>query len=128
MSAPLDEQLRKARPILLRVVRNAGIVGEHLSDEGVAETVRAILDGPRDEPHETDAHDTTAVIGKVDPRLDTRRVDDRGALRIAILRSAYSLCLTTLEDAAPAGRHRSLAVTALEESCLWAVKAVSHAE
>jgi hypothetical protein len=37
------------------------------------------------------------------------------------LKAAYEI-VERLVDALPAGRYRALALTALEESCMWAVK------
>lgn len=44
--------------------------------------------------------------------------------KIAKIRQAYSDLHDVLEQLAPGSRERSLAVTALEESAMWAVKAV----
>jgi hypothetical protein len=49
-----------------------------------------------------------------------------GLDKITQLREAYSALLTTLNDAAPASRERSVAITELETSAMWAVKAVVY--
>ena len=47
--------------------------------------------------------------------------------RMRICRKMYGDVADAIERDLPPGRHRSLALTALEESSMWAIKALSHA-
>jgi hypothetical protein len=49
-----------------------------------------------------------------------------GLERIARLREAYSTLSDVVSNNAGPSRERSLAITALEESAMWAIKAVVH--
>lgn len=85
-----------------------------------------------DEGDETGAHadapeTVTEVIGREHPRFASQVLTDGGAVRVAVIKSGCSKLLETIEVACPEGRHRALAITALEEACMWAVKAISHA-
>lgn len=62
------------------------------------------------------------------PRFASQTLDAGGTARVAVVKSAFTMLLTTIEDACPHNRWRSLAITALEEACMWAVKAISHAK
>lgn len=66
------------------------------------------------------------ILAAEHPRFASQRLDDAGAMRVAVVKSGCSLLLKTIEEACPHNRHRSLAITALEEACMWAVKAISH--
>jgi hypothetical protein len=44
--------------------------------------------------------------------------------KIRVLRAAYSTLKTAIETAAPASRERSVALTELETSAMWAIKSV----
>lgn len=44
------------------------------------------------------------------------------------VRRAYSSLLDTIERTTPPGRPRSVAITKLEESCMWAIKGISIGE
>jgi DNA-binding transcriptional regulator YhcF (GntR family) len=50
------------------------------------------------------------------------------ALRVHTIRTAYQEMARELIQALPASREQSLALTALEESSMWAVKAITHGE
>lgn len=41
-------------------------------------------------------------------------------------RRGFTSILESLEASVPEGRYRSLAITALEESCMWAMKAITR--
>lgn len=47
-----------------------------------------------------------------------------GLRRIKDLRESFSELYDEVESLAPASRERSLAITALEEAAMWAIKAV----
>lgn len=47
-----------------------------------------------------------------------------GLARITTLREAFSLAKQTIEDVCPESRQRSVAITELETSAMWAIKAV----
>lgn len=46
--------------------------------------------------------------------------------QIATIRLAFEQACANVELRVPAGRYRALAITALEEACMWAVKGISH--
>lgn len=47
-----------------------------------------------------------------------------GLDRITRLRVAFSVVKQEIEDACPASRHKSVALTELETAAMWAIKAV----
>lgn len=49
---------------------------------------------------------------------------EEGLKRISALREAFSLVLEAITTQAPPSRERSVAVTELETSAMWAIKAV----
>lgn len=49
---------------------------------------------------------------------------DDGLARITKLREAYSVVQRVLEEACPPSRQKSVAITELETSAMWAIKAV----
>lgn len=49
-----------------------------------------------------------------------------GVKQIEALRWAYHDLLCKLEALCPASREKALAVTNLEQSCMWATKSVTH--
>ncbi len=65
------------------------------------------------------------VLERFDPvPPETLSDDDRA--RIAAVRELHKLVVKGLHEALPAGRYKALALTALEESATWAVRAVTH--
>lgn len=46
--------------------------------------------------------------------------------RVAAIRAAFALTMGVVEISCDNGRERSLVTTALEEACMWAVKAISR--
>lgn len=49
-----------------------------------------------------------------------------GIEKIAKLREAFSALDDLIEENVPASRERSVAITKLEETAMWAIKAVVH--
>ena len=49
-----------------------------------------------------------------------------GAAKIQALREAYTVLHTAITENAPPSRERSVAITELETSAMWATKAVVH--
>ena len=47
-----------------------------------------------------------------------------GLEKITKLREAYSVISKLIEEECPVSRHRSVAITELETSAMWAIKAV----
>jgi hypothetical protein len=68
------------------------------------------------------------VLVREHPRFASQVLDSGEAARVAVVKSGFSLLLDTIETAVPHNRHRALAITALEEACMWAVKGISHAK
>ena len=56
--------------------------------------------------------------------FDNHKPDNYQVARIEEIREMFKQCNDIVLSNAPQGRYRSLAITALEESCMWAVKAV----
>ena len=44
------------------------------------------------------------------------------------IRKAYDVLDTALTQLVPDGRHKSLCITNLELSCMWAIKAIAHGD
>lgn len=60
---------------------------------------------------------------------ESKPVSEKTAQEIADLRQAYSVLHRILEGkvgSPHSGRYLALAKTALEESCMWAVKSLTH--
>lgn len=47
-------------------------------------------------------------------------------LQVEGVRLAFEQAASEVERHCPAGRYRALAMTELEASCMWAIKAISH--
>lgn len=60
----------------------------------------------------------------IDKPFAYHKPSPHGLERINRLREAYSALKNTIEFNAPASRERSVAVTELETSAMWAIKAV----
>ncbi len=60
----------------------------------------------------------------IDPMFSTRNLNQRGLERLVKIREDYTALLRAL-DCVPGGRERSLAITALQESCMWMVRAMA---
>lgn len=54
-------------------------------------------------------------------------VDETSKLDIADIREAFAGLAGELKGLTPTGRYQSLALTALEEAAMWAIKSVTHA-
>lgn len=134
---------RKAYPLLAKLARDGGIVASTLDDEGALVLLRDMLDdlGVQPSPdgaplgtqesRETTRREIAAtaarpVLVTPDERFASKTVSDAGAMRIAVIRSAFTLCVTTIEDACKPGRYLALCITAMEQACMWAIKSVSH--
>jgi hypothetical protein len=52
------------------------------------------------------------------------RPSDEGVARILELRKAFSAAADLIESVCPASRERSVAMTELENACMWAVKSI----
>lgn len=54
-------------------------------------------------------------------------VDEIRRQMMDTMSGVFAETLREIEDGVPAGRYRALAVTALEESAMWAIKGMTHA-
>lgn len=63
-------------------------------------------------------------MARIRPEFDYHRPSDAQLAVLTNLRAAYSALSEVLESSALPSRYRSLAATALEESAMWANKAV----
>ena len=60
----------------------------------------------------------------IDKPYAYHKPSDDGLIRITRLREAYSNLQRALEETCPPSRHRAVAITELETSAMWAIKAV----
>ena len=60
----------------------------------------------------------------IDKPYAYHKPSDDGLSRITQLREAYSSLQRVIEDVVPMSRQRSVAITELETSAMWAIKAV----
>jgi hypothetical protein len=75
-----------------------------------------VFDGP---PDARQSDDEREPLSRFRPRY--RALSDVEKQRHDDLKDAYA-AVERLCDALPGGRYKALALTALEESCMWAVK------
>jgi len=74
------------------------------------------------EPDSRQSDDPTLKVSRFRPRY--RALSDGEKALHDELKSHYTM-VEQLIDQLPAGRYRSLAMTALEESCMWGIKALT---
>lgn len=60
----------------------------------------------------------------IDKPFAYHKPSEAGFLKISALREAFSIVKRTIEAECPESRHRSVAITELETSAMWAIKAV----
>lgn len=60
----------------------------------------------------------------IDKPFAYHKPSEDGMQRINRIREAFSLVKRAIEDNCPESRHRSVAITELETSAMWAIKAV----
>lgn len=60
----------------------------------------------------------------IDKPFAYHKPSDDGLARITRLREEFSNLKRTIEETCPESRHRSVAITELETSAMWAIKAV----
>ncbi len=60
----------------------------------------------------------------IDKPFAYHKPSDDGMTRINNLREAYSVVKKVIEDNCPPSRQQSVAITELETSAMWAIKAV----
>lgn len=60
----------------------------------------------------------------IDKPFAYHKPSEDGMAKITALREGYSSLKRLLEQTAPASRHLSVAITELETSAMWAIKAV----
>lgn len=60
----------------------------------------------------------------IDKPFAYHKPSEDGLSRITAIREAYSAVKTVLEQQCPPSRHLAVAITELETSAMWAVKAV----
>lgn len=76
-------------------------------------------------PHQSSAPEAEAFYGRLVESLTLQKVDgEQGARMDRIRDDAKSLALT-IASQCPSGRERALAATHLEETVMWAIKAVA---
>jgi hypothetical protein len=63
---------------------------------------------------------------EINRRFDYHAPDEEKATLHAIVRQAYKNIALNIADALPASREQSLALTALEESLMWANAAIAR--
>ena len=60
----------------------------------------------------------------IDKPFAYHKPSDDGLERITRLRDAYSAVQRTIEETCPSSRQKAVAITELETSAMWAIKAV----
>ena len=60
----------------------------------------------------------------IDKPFAYHKPSDDGMIRITAIREAFSVVKKTIEDNCPPSRQLSVALTELETSAMWAIKAV----
>jgi hypothetical protein len=65
---------------------------------------------------------------KISPTFDGVELNPAGVQAVESVKIAFTQLELALEGLLPNGRLTSLSKTALEESCLWAIKAISREE
>jgi hypothetical protein len=60
----------------------------------------------------------------IDKPFAYHKPSDDGFVKINSLREAYSVVQRAIEENCPASRQKSVAITELETSAMWAIKAV----
>lgn len=60
----------------------------------------------------------------IDKPFAYHKPSDNGMIRITELREGFSRLKDTIEAKCPSSRERSVAITELETSAMWAIKAV----
>lgn len=124
---PLPKSLDRARVrrAMVDFARKHGILAER--DDATEESDDAALDDLLQLTAFAQGRDADRpVIVEIAKPFSTQPVSEHGALRMAVIRSAFTLTASSVEEACKAGRYRSLAMTALEEACMWAIKSITH--
>lgn len=62
--------------------------------------------------------------GHIDKPFAYHKPSEDGHTKIRNLREAFSVVKKAIEDNCPVSRHRSVAITELETTAMWAIKAV----
>lgn len=117
------ERVTKALVNLSRQLAVLADAGDAISDADALDDLRALLDLVQGR---TASEQSQPVLTPPAYRFASHVTDDAGVMRMSVLRSAFTVCLDAMEAATHHGRYRSLATTALEEACMWAVKSVTH--
>jgi hypothetical protein len=60
----------------------------------------------------------------IDKPYAYHKPSDEGLAKITAVREAYSTLQRVIEENCPPSRHKSVAITELETSAMWAIKAV----
>ena len=63
---------------------------------------------------------------KVDRRFSSFPVSEQAKMSIESLRVYYATLAEIVEERCPNSRERSIALTELENSCMWAIKSITH--
>jgi hypothetical protein len=115
-----DREVARARPLIIRLAKESGIVTHNLDDDAAIETLREVCTATLPKPPER-----PAFVEPARP-FASLPINDAQAVRIASIRSGFTLLHDTIIAACKPGRYLSLVMTALEEACMWCVKSVTH--
>jgi hypothetical protein len=114
------EMAQRVRPLLVRLAKESGIVGREIDDSAAIEKLRDACTATLPKPAERPAFVEPARIFASLPITNSQ------AVRIASIRSGFTLLHDTIIAACKPGRYLSLVLTALEEACMWCVKSITH--
>lgn len=128
---------RLATKMIVALAREAGVIHHELDNYAGAEAIRDILAEGTNVPGRTVPAERTlpASLPKaprdtaetvVRERFKPRTADEHQQQRMVGIRATFQAVEDIIVHVTPKGRYQSLVLTALEEACMWAIKAVSH--
>jgi hypothetical protein len=130
-----------ARKMIAAVAKEAGINNDSYNNIEAAEAIREIIDASLPTHPKSQAIAAAAARPTLpenfptapakatevtEGRFQARAIEPEQSQRIVAIRAAFEAVETIVTRVLAAGRYRALVLTALEEACMWAVKAVSH--
>jgi hypothetical protein len=115
-----EQEAARARPLIIRLAKESGIVTQNVDDDTAIETLREVCTATLPQPAERPA------IVEPARQFAALPINDAQATRIAVIRSGFTLLNETVVAACKPGRYLSLVSTALEEACMWCVKSITH--
>lgn len=139
----LDGQHHHARKLIVALARESGIINADYNNIDGAHAIREIIDAslPRTGAPTSAAPTAERVAPPALPldlrapekaqpvlraRMSPRVLTEQQQQRVVAVRAAFTAVEDVVLHVTAPGRLQSLVLTALEEGCMWAVKAISH--